>query len=243
MVKGEEIVFDYHVLDIVIIILLCLVWGLLNRMNPKRMHVPKRDSRLMYPHYDSGITEAMNLVVVIGLPVIVYIIMFAILKTKGTLYAMVPFDFIAIVVGHVGCIILANILANVIKLQVGRPRPDFFSVLGLNATSETQIPDSMSYKTYYECFKSFPSGHSASASCGGFFFLLFLQKAIKTNQFSIYMLKMLPIGYTFYVACTRIIQYRHHFEDVLGGLMIGFIFPSLYFYGQQEVIFTSKPFP
>jgi membrane-associated phospholipid phosphatase len=243
MVTAKEVIIDYHLLDFVFLGLLCLIWGFLQNANPNRFFVPKRDPRCSYPHYDSGLSEAKNLVVVVALPIILYTIMYVILKVEGVLQGMIPFDYLSVVIGHCGCVIIGNILANVLKLQIGRPRPDFFAVLGLNANSETPIPDDMSVKNYIECFKSFPSGHTVSASAGAMFLVLFLQHAIESDQFTVYFLKVLPFAYTFYIGGMRITEHRHHFEDVLGGLIIGLLFPIVFFAGQQRVLFPQAVKP
>jgi membrane-associated phospholipid phosphatase len=79
---------------------------------------------------------------------------------------LVPIDFLHVVIGHVSCILMGNILSNILKLQIGRPRPDFFDVLGNSAGSQTLMPEDMTRKTYIECFNSFPSGDPVTASSG-----------------------------------------------------------------------------
>ncbi|OHT04532.1 PAP2 superfamily protein [Tritrichomonas foetus] len=243
MVSAKEVFVDYHLIDIILLLILCVFWYILQNANPNRLYVPKRDPHCSYPHYDTGMKEATNLFVVVICPVIVYSILYGIIKTKGIMDGLIPFDYLFVIIGHIGCVILTNILGNILKLQVGRPRPDFFDVLGINANSETAQPDGMSNKQYIECFKSFPSGHTTSAACGMIYFILFLQKAIITHQFWIYFLKICPILYTFYIAAMRITEHRHHFEDVLAGLIIGLTFPIIFFSGATEYIFTQQPFP
>jgi membrane-associated phospholipid phosphatase len=141
--------------------------------------------------------------------------------------------------GHIGCILSGNVLSNILKLNIGRPRPDFFAVLGTGANSETPMPDEMAVKTYFECFKSFPSGHTVTASCGAMFLALFLQKVLVLSQFSIFFLKMLPFSYAFYIAGMRVTEHRHHFEDILMGMIIGFLFPICFFMGEQNMMFPD----
>jgi phosphatidate phosphatase len=243
MPSAKEVFIDYHLLDFLFLIGLALIWGLLQNANPNHLFVPKRDSRCSYPHYDSGIKEFTNLTLMLVIPGIVYSILYGILKTKGLLSGMIPFDFLYVVVGHVGCILMANILSNVIKLQVGRPRPDFFDVLGPNANCETPQPEDMTQKQYIECFKSFPSGHTVTASSGCMFFMLFLQYAVVSDQVTVFFLKVVPICWPFYVGAMRITEHRHHIEDVLAGMIIGFVFPLLFFQGQAARLFPPEVKP
>ena len=243
MVTAKAVFVDYHLVDIIFLGILSAIWTCLQRGNPNRLFVPKRDPRCSYPHYDSGIKEFTNLIICVIIPYIVYTIMYVIIKVEGVLTGMVPFDFIYALVGHAGCVIIANVVANILKLQVGRPRPDFFAVLGVQANSETGIPDDMSVKAYHECFKSFPSGHTTTAASGCLFLVLFLQNGVIINQFTVFFLECVPLMYTFYIGAMRITEHRHHFEDVLAGMIIGFLFPICFFLGQRDRLFTEVILP
>jgi phosphatidate phosphatase len=243
MVTAKEVFIDFHLLDFIFLVGLALVWMLLQNANPNHLYVPKRDPRCSYPHYDSGIREFTNLTFMLAVPSIVYFILYLILKIVGVMNGMVPFDFLYVIVGHFGCILMANILSNIIKLQVGRPRPDFFDVLGPNANCETPQPEELSPKEYIECFKSFPSGHTVTASAGVMFFVLFLQHAIASDQLTVFFLKVVPFCWTFYVGAMRITEHRHHIEDVLAGMIIGFLFPIVFFHGQESRLFPPEVKP
>lgn len=235
MTNSVDVFFKYHLLDFLIVLILIGIWYYTTKRNPHHFYIPKSDPRLSYPHYNSGITEAQNLIIVIGVPYLVYLIFYLILKIHGKTKFLISFDLFLILIGHFGCIASGNILANCIKVQVGRPRPDYYAVLGFESRADSIKPDGISVKKYQEEYKSFPSGHSCSSMSGGLFFTFFLNGVLNTNQFWVYVLTMLPILYVFYVACTRILQHRHHVEDVLGGLLIGFIFPCIFFYGVKNI--------
>ena len=241
MVSAGFVFFDCHLLDILVLIIIGIGWFYTQNLNPNRLFVPKHDPRCSYPHYDSGIKERDNLLICISVPYVFYLIIYFIGKYSST-SIIFPFDLIQVLVGHIGSIFISNLLANCIKIQVGRPRPDFFAMLGDDFGAEDQQPSCLSRKAFNEQFKSFPSGHSTTAASGCLFFSIFLAKSIKTNQMSIFMLKSIPIIYMFYIGCTRITEHRHHFEDVLCGFLIGIIFPPLYFYGMHS-IFRDNFFP
>ena len=243
MVTAKEIFIDYHLLDFVILIILMIVWAFMNNVTPKRLFVPKKDPRCNYPHYNSGITETQNLIVVIGVPLAIYTLLYILLKLKENLEYLKNFDFLLVIIGHIGSVVISNIIANIVKLQVGRPRPDFFTVLGNGATSETICPEEFDKKTFDEEFKSFPSGHSASAMSGTLFLILFLSKVIKSKQFWVKFLILSLFIYPYIVGCTRITQYRHHPDDVIMGLFIGSTLPVVYFLTCSDDIYCSEVFP
>ena len=234
-VTLKEVFIDYHLLDFIVLLILAFLWGWLNRVNPRRLFVPQRDSRCSYPHYNSGISEFSNLIIVTVLPLFVYFLLYILMKCNVYLEYLKPFDLLLVIIGHLGTLCMANIVANVLKIQVGRPRPDFFSVLGTNATSEAMCPKEVPKKDFNEEFKSFPSGHSASAMCGTLFFILFLNTVIKSNQFWEKTLVFSLLIYPVIIGSTRITQHRHHPDDVIMGLFIGFIFPVLYYIGLDDI--------
>ena len=243
MISAKELFIDYHLLDFFILIILMVVWAYMNRVTPKRLFIPKKDPRFNYPHYNSGITETQNLIVVLAVPLVIYTLLYILLKVGVNLKYLKNFDFLLVIIGHVGSIVVSNIFANILKLQVGRPRPDFFTVLGSDATSEIICPDDFDKKAFNEEFKSFPSGHSASAMSGTLFLILFLSKAIRSKQFWVKFLILLLFIYPYMVGSTRITQYRHHPDDVIMGLFVGSTLPVVYFLTCSDDIFCSKVFP
>ncbi|KAH8926215.1 PAP2-domain-containing protein [Atractiella rhizophila] len=129
-----------------------------------------------------------------------------------------------------------RIIVDMIKLMVGRLRPDFFGRCQWDFLEQVCTGDPA---VVAEGRKSFPSGHSSSTFTGVTIFVLFL--AGKTKAFvpsvSIEDLhgpylwrsaRLLRFGITispfilsFYVAMSRIQDHVHHPEDVLVGSLIG----------------------
>ncbi|KAF9095973.1 hypothetical protein BGX23_012243 [Mortierella sp. AD031] len=139
---------------------------------------------------------------------------------------------------------LVLIVTDSIKITVGRPRPDFldrcFEIYD-NAAAGTPVgilsdPDSMlsssSLCTRTELlkdgFKSFPSGHS-SFSFGGLGYLS-LYLAGKLHLFDerghIYksIVVLAPMILAALIAISRVDNYRHHWQDVTVGALIGTVF-------------------
>lgn len=241
MVNASEYFFDFHFLDIIVLCLLLVVWFFIYKVPPKRLFIPRNDSRCSYPHYESGITEKQNLLISIIIPCIFYAIFY--ILTKFTELKIQSFDFIAIVLSHGYVIVIANIFSCVLKVQVGRPRPDFYHVLGQDATHESNCPENIKRREFYDEFKSFPSGHSTTACSAVTYFMYFINYTINTKQIFVFGILFLLFLYPLMIAATRITYHRHHPSDVTMGLFIGFSVSTVLFLCYKNTIFTDEPFP
>lgn len=125
---------------------------------------------------------------------------------------------------------LNGVITNMIKILVGRPRPDYFSRCYPNGTI------SLSSKCYgnpdeiIQGRKSFPSGHSSFAFSGLGFLSLYLRG--KLHCFQIQgrsqgcwkCLSLVPVAlFAPFVAFTRYLDNSHHWEDIVAGSMLGFL--------------------
>lgn len=108
---------------------------------------------------------------------------------------------------------------------MGRLRPDFLKRCIPVTDSLKNIVCSGDKKIVMEGRRSFPSGHSSSTFGGMGFIALFF-----TNHFSVFdgsgriykfLIFLIPILIASLVAISRIVDYRHHWEDVLVGSLIG----------------------
>jgi hypothetical protein len=165
---ASLIFFDYHVIDFVVGILLTYIWYYFHNIPPNRLYIIESDSRNKYPHYEAGITETTNLIIVNLIPIFIYLICYFIVKF-GTQNTIQPFDLLGAIISHFCCICFSNIIAGILKIKVGRARPDFFDVIGEISNNEVLQPKNLSTKQFYEEFESFHSGHSLSQPAAPYF--------------------------------------------------------------------------
>ncbi|GAA6040651.1 hypothetical protein JCM8097_008087 [Rhodosporidiobolus ruineniae] len=159
------------------------------------------------------------------------------------------------VLGLLLSVALTTVFTQVVKICVGRPRPDIIdrcqplsgaankAVYGLAVAAEICTTDINSH-VMLDGFRSFPSGHSSFAWSGLGFFALYLCGKMhlfdrRGHTFKAWIAIVPPIGATL-IAVSRTMDYRHHATDVIAGSILGAVIALLTYHLYYPSLFSHQ---
>ena len=140
-----------------------------------------------------------------------------------------------LILGLFGACSVTFCVTNVLKVAVGRPRPDFVArcwpdgqVSGLPGVPVCEGENNA--HIVKDGMKSWPSGHSSLTTAGMVYLSLFLWTRVlftgaataqPRTPVARVLLALLPIAFALYVAVTRVRDGWHFWSDVASGALLG----------------------
>ncbi|TVU22015.1 hypothetical protein EJB05_31691 [Eragrostis curvula] len=225
-----------HTLDWLVLILLAAAVVALHYVPPFSRFVG-RDmmTDIRYPVKQSTVPAWGVPIISIMCPLVIFI---SIYITRRDVY-----DLHHAALGVLFAVLITAFFTCVIKTAVGRPRPDFFwrcfpdgKQLYDQVTGGVICHGEESFLR--DGRKSFPSGHTSWSFAGLGFLSLYLAGKIKVFDRQGHVAKLciviLPLLIASLVGVSRIDDYRHHWEDVFVGGLIGWG-PYAYFHMLEEL--------
>lgn len=128
--------------------------------------------------------------------------------------------------------VITNLFTQIGKLTIGRLRPHFLSVCKpdysrFNCSDGYIVADVCTGdpRLITEARKSFPSGHASFSAYFMVFLVVYLEAMIPSRR-TVFFKPFLQIGFLtmgILTSLSRVYDYRHHWGDVLTGLVLGTI--------------------
>ncbi|CAK0784440.1 hypothetical protein CVIRNUC_007644 [Coccomyxa viridis] len=134
------------------------------------------------------------------------------------------------ILGGLSCVIFTALVTNLIKLAVGRPRPNFVALCWPEGdvtwdTNSGLAVCSKNAKNAAEGRKSFPSGHTSWSTSGLGYVTFWLLGKLRLYDGSSHIWKwpvaLAPVAGALWIGFTRIQDNWHHWEDVSVGFLLG----------------------
>lgn len=239
---GAETMFDktrlpYVALDMLCVLLAGLPFAILtSRHTPFQRGIFCNDESIKYPYKEDTIPYALLGGIIIPFSIIVMIVGEALSVYYNLLHSnsFIRNNYIATIYKAIGTFLFgaaaSQSLTDIAKYSIGRLRPHFLDVCD---PDWSKINCSVGYVENYICQGnaqkvregrlSFYSGHSSFSMYCMLFVALYLQARMKgdwarllrpTLQFGL-------VAVSIYVGLSRVSDYKHHWSDVLTGLIQG----------------------
>ncbi|XP_054843171.1 phospholipid phosphatase 1 isoform X2 [Eublepharis macularius] len=227
----------YVVLDVVCVVLAGLPFAILTaRHAPFKRGVFCSDESILYPYKEDTISYQLLAGIIVPLDIIVIIVGEALSVYYNRLHSnsFVRNNYIATIYKAIGTFLfgaaVSQSLTDIAKYSIGRLRPHFVAICN---PDWRQINCTSGYVENFHCLGdkvkvnegrlSFYSGHSSFSMYCMLFLALYLQARMRgdwarllrpTIQFGL-------VAASVYVGLSRVSDYKHHWSDVLTGLIQG----------------------
>ncbi|KAM4719847.1 phospholipid phosphatase 1 isoform 2-T2 [Anableps anableps] len=236
MFEAKGILFV--LLDIVCLILGGLPLAIFNlgKIRPYQRGFFCSDDSIKYPFHSSTITSTVLYTVGLGLPISSMVFGECLLVYLNRLKSKSPFgNYVACVYKAVGTFLfgacMSQSLTDIAKYSIGRLRPHFLDVCKpnwnlINCSAGAYIENftcTGNTKMVNEGRLSFYSGHSSFSMYCMLFLALYLQARLQVQWARLLRptLQFLLIAASVYTGLSRVSDYKHHWSDVLTGLLQG----------------------
>ncbi|KAI8967606.1 phosphatidic acid phosphatase type 2/haloperoxidase [Mycotypha africana] len=239
--------------DWVLVIIMIIIFFAIDSVDPHHREFSIHDEALMHYYTVNETVPVWALVMIAIVAPIVIIAIVALAVRRSFL------DFHSALLGLALSLSLTIMITDVIKVTVGRPRPDMLDRCQpppnienpplhlLNYTICTE--DHTTYK-FRDGFKSFPSGHSSFSFAGMGYLSFYLAGKMHLFDEGGHTYKGFVFSFPFLaallVAISRLHDYRHHWTDVFAGAIIGTVFAYFayrQYYPSLADVQCHKPFP
>lgn len=234
-----------YILDWIVILIMGGIALCFEFLKPFTRYYFANDMSISYPHKDDTVPSWTLVPISFGVPLVVVVAStLALHRGRRSEIAHLHHALLALLMSLVSTLMLTQI----VKVTVGRLRPDFISRCVPEDPSQNNSPcTNKDIALIEEGRKSFFSGHASSAFSGLTFLSFYIIGEYLFSYFSargfhgtvqngtqkakivriptvIYFTAAIPLMFALLIAISRVSDYKHHWQDVLVGSLVGFLF-------------------
>ncbi|KAL1022973.1 hypothetical protein UPYG_G00034910 [Umbra pygmaea] len=221
----------YVVMDVICVIVAALPFIIMTIVfRPYKRGIYCDDEDIKYPLKDDTITHGLLAAVTISCTIIITSSGEAYLVYSNRIHSNSEFNrYVAALYKVLGTFLfgaaVSQSLTDLAKFTIGRPRPNFMSVCNPKFCKGymLEINCTGSPRDVTEARLSFYSGHSSFGMYCMLFLALYVQARLRAKWARLLRptIQFFLVAFAVYVAFTRVSDYKHHWSDVLVGLLQG----------------------
>ncbi|KAI8871418.1 acid phosphatase/Vanadium-dependent haloperoxidase [Ramicandelaber brevisporus] len=248
--RKAQLIFIYALDWLTIIILAGATFGI-DKIKPFHREFSVGDKSISHVYKENTVSDTMLFVIsaIIPLALILFVGLGIRRSIKDVHHGLLGLGL---------CLTMTLVITVSFKITVGRLRPDWMSRC-LPKADSVDPPYGLSNYTictrqdgyiFYDGMKSFPSGHTSLSHAGLGFLSLFLAGKLHIFDGKGYTIRgfiaVFPLIGAGLVGVSRTTDYRHHWQDVLVGALIGLAsayFSYRQFYPTLESKECHRPLP
>jgi len=192
-----------YLLDWFIGIVFLIIVGIVSfSVSPRERYLPNGDTSVTYPVKPDIVPDWLLLVISILGPITVFLLFQIGWRSRH--------DVLNALLGLLVALSITLLITGCLKVGVGRYRPDYEGRIG---QKDAQM--------------SFPSGHASTSFSAMVFLALYMGGKLRVfvDHSGLTLLKglssILPLAVCIGIAVSRVIDYHHHFSDIIAGALLG----------------------
>ncbi|KAJ2714194.1 hypothetical protein H4R19_001857 [Coemansia spiralis] len=240
--------------DYAVLVVMAALWGVLSVIHPFHREFSLTDKSIQYSHMPDSVPFYAAVLLAFVFPLAIILFWTGVLRRSFH-------DMNAGVLGLCMALVLNMMVTNTVKNLAGRLRPDFIARCNLDPTQVSE-PDiglltsavcrQTDEKLLLDGMRSFPSGHTSFAFAGLGFIALWLGGHLNIGDcrgrtYKAFVM-LTPLLGALLIGISRTKDYRHHWQDVLAGALLGaamawFAYLQYYPSPLSATMDTSLPFP
>ncbi|RVE57335.1 hypothetical protein OJAV_G00215380 [Oryzias javanicus] len=200
------------------------------KFSPYQRDIFCNDQSIKYPYKNDTISHGVMAAVTISCSIIIITTGEAFLVHRGRLRSNTKFNqYLSTLYKVVGTYLfgaaVSQSLTDLAKFTIGRPRPNFFAVCAPVSCEGLVLRSNCTgaERNVTESSLSFYSGHSSFGMYCMVFLSLYVQARMqgKWTRLARPTIQFFLVAFALYVGYTRVSDYKHHWSDVLVGLLQG----------------------